>query len=210
MRITSTRTPTSTGWAVCWPWAVKWMISLPHWSTLSPLPVNSGNTFLSTRMWSGWWCAGATGRSVADLLGEKVVMPLGLEQTPYYLTDGVGTAFVLGGLNLTTRDYARFGQMYLQNGQWQGKQIVPEDWVMASTTPSAPTQTGEIGYGYQWWIPVGANPGEYMARGIYGQYIYIDTARNVVIATNAADRKFRENGVSSQNVAIFRQIAESL
>ncbi|MCX7561082.1 serine hydrolase [Sulfitobacter sp. F26204] len=153
---------------------------------------------------------GATGRSIADLLSEKVVMPLGLEYTPYYLTDGVGTAFVLGGLNLTTRDYARFGQMFLQNGMWQGKQIVPATWVRASTRPSAPTAPGEIGYGYQWWIPVGATEGQYMARGIYGQYIYIDTARNVVIATNAADRNFRETGVSSQNVAIFRQIAETL
>ena len=153
---------------------------------------------------------GATGRSIADLLSEKVVIPLGLEQTPYYLTDGDGTAFVLGGLNVTTRDYARFGQMYLQGGLWQGKQIVPAAWVNASTTPSAPTQTGKIGYGYQWWIPVGGTAGEYMARGVYGQYIYIDTARNVVIASNAADRKFREDGVSEQNIAVFRNIAENL
>lgn len=152
---------------------------------------------------------GATGRSIADLLGEKVITPLGLEHEPYYLTDGVGTAFVLGGLNITTRDYARFGQMFLQGGQWQGQQIVPADWVNASTVPSAPTKTGEIGYGYQWWIPAGAAAGEYMARGIYGQYIYIDTARNVVIATNAADRKFREEGVAQQNIDMFRQVAKT-
>ena len=153
---------------------------------------------------------GATGRSVAELLSEKVIAPLGLEYDPYYLTDGVGTAFVLGGLNMTTRDYARFGQMIQQGGMWQGRQIVPQAWIKASTTPSAPTAADELGYGYQWWIPVGAAPGEFMGRGIYGQYIYIDTARNVVIATNAADRKFREDGVSEQNVEIFRQIAESL
>ncbi len=153
---------------------------------------------------------GASGRSIPDLLGEKVIKPLGLEYSPYYLTDGVGTAFVLGGLNMTTRDYARFGQMFLQGGEWQGQQIVPADWVAASTTPSAPTAEGETGYGYQWWMPVGAMPGEYMARGIYGQYIYIDTQRGVVIATNAADRKFREDGVAEQNVAIFREIAQNL
>lgn len=153
---------------------------------------------------------GATGKPIAELLSEKVVAPLGLEHSPYYLTDGVGTAFVLGGLNLTTRDYARFGQMFLQEGMWQGQHIVPAQWVRASTIPSAPTADGEIGYGYQWWIPVRAAPGEYMARGIYGQYIYIDTARNVVIATNAADRKFREAGVSQQNINIFREIAQGL
>ncbi len=153
---------------------------------------------------------GATGRSVADLLSEKVIAPMGLERAPYYLTDGAGTAFVLGGLNLTTRDYARFGQMFAQKGAWNGQQIVPEDWVDASTGPSAPTAEGKIGYGYQWWIPQGSAEGTYMARGIYGQYIYIDTARGVVIATNAADRKFRDSGVSQQNIDIFRLIAESL
>lgn len=153
---------------------------------------------------------GATGRSIPDLLSEKIIAPLGLEHAPYYVTDGVGTAFVLGGLNVTTRDYARFGQMFAQKGLWQGKQVVPADWVVTSTLPSARTAPGEIGYGYQWWIPQGSPPGAYMARGIYGQYIYIDTEAGVVIVTTAADRKFREAGVSQQNVDMFRLIAESL
>ncbi|MEM6306077.1 MAG: serine hydrolase [Pseudomonadota bacterium] len=153
---------------------------------------------------------GATGRSVPDLLSEKIIQPLGLEYAPTYLTDGRGTAFVLGGLNLTTRDYARFGQMFAQGGRYAGQQIVPADWVKASTMPQAPTAEGAIQYGYQWWIPLGAEAGQYMGRGIYGQYIYIDTARDVVIVTTAADRQFREPGVHAQNVEIFRQIAESL
>lgn len=153
---------------------------------------------------------GATGRPIAELLSERVIAPLGLEHTPYYLTDGVGTPFVLGGLNLSTRDYARFGQMIAQGGQWQGQQIVSEGWIDASTLPSAPTAPGEIGYGYHWWVPVGAPAGEFMARGIYGQYIYIDRGRGVVIATNAADRNFRDDGVADLNVAIFREIAAGL
>ena len=153
---------------------------------------------------------GATGRSVTDLLSEKIITPMGLEHAPYYVTDGAGVAFVLGGLNLTTRDYARMGQMFLQNGRYNGQQIVPADWIAASTAPSAPTAEGQIGYGYQWWIPQGATEGEFMARGVYGQYIYINRADGVVIATNAADRKFREAGVSDQNIAIFRQISAAL
>tara|TARA_Y100000815_G_scaffold272522_1_gene301616 strand:- start:1895 stop:3067 length:1173 start_codon:yes stop_codon:yes gene_type:complete len=153
---------------------------------------------------------GATGRSVTDLLSEKIITPMGLEYAPYYVTDGAGVAFVLGGLNLTTRDYARMGQMFLQNGRYNGQQIVPADWVAASTAPSAPTAEGQIGYGYQWWIPQDATEGEFMARGVYGQYIYINRADGVVIATNAADRKFREAGVSDQNIAIFRQISAAL
>jgi hypothetical protein len=153
---------------------------------------------------------GATGRSLTDLMTEKIIQPLGLERTPAYVTDGEGTAFALGGLNLTTRDYARFGQMILQGGQWQGRQIVPADWIAESTRASAPTEAGRIGYGYQWWIPDGSPPGTYMARGIYGQYIWIDEAAEVVIVTTAADRSFRAEGVSERNVAIFRQITESL
>ena len=89
-------------------------------------------------------------------------------------------------------------------GRWS---VVPADWVRASTAPSAP---GDAGYGYQWWIPQGSAPGEYLARGIYGQYIYIDTARQVVIVTTGADRRFRDPGVNDSNVAMFRTIAQNL
>lgn len=153
---------------------------------------------------------GATGRSIPDLLSERVIAPLGLEREPYYITDGEGVAFVLGGLNLTTRDYARLGLMFLQGGVYDGTRIVPEGWVDASTTPSANTEPGRIGYGYQWWIPVGAEPGQFMARGIYGQYVYVDQVSGVVIAANAADRQFREPGINEENIRIFRLIAESL
>lgn len=154
----------------------------------------------------GMVARGATGRDIPDLMAEKLIAPLGLEQEPIYLTDGVGVAFVLGGLNITTRDYARFGQMILQNGEWQGRQIVPADWIATSTVPSAATEPSKIGYGYQWWIPVGARPGQFMGRGIYGQYLYIDQGAGVVIATTAADRQFREPGVNDANIDMFRQI----
>ncbi len=153
---------------------------------------------------------GATGRSVAELLTEKVITPLGLEREGYYITDGAGVAFVLGGLNFTTRDFARFGQLILQDGERDGRQIVPADWIDAATWPSAPTEPGKIGYGYQWWIPIGAHEGEFMARGVYGQYIYFDQPRGVLIVTTGADRKFREPGVGEQNIEIFRKIARSL
>ncbi len=153
---------------------------------------------------------GATGRTIPDLLGEKVIGPMGVERAPYYVTDGAGVAFVLGGLNLTTRDNARMGLLYLNKGFYNGKQVVPATWVAASTEASAPTRPGEIGYGYQWWIPKRARPGEFMARGVYGQYIYINREAGVVIATNAADRGFREPGISDQNVDIFRLISRTL
>lgn len=153
---------------------------------------------------------GATGRRIPALMQEKLIAPMGLEADPLYVTDGFGTAFVLGGLNLMTRDYARFGQMYLQMGEWNGQQIVPIDWVAASTEPSAPTAAGAEQYGLQWWMAPDAPEGEFYARGIYGQYIYVNRARNVVIAANGADRKFRAAGANDQMIAMFRRIADAM
>lgn len=153
---------------------------------------------------------GATGRSVAELLVERIIQPLGLEYDGYYITDGAGVAFVPGGLNFTTRDFARFGQMILQNGVRDGEQLVPADWIAESTWPSAPTEPGKIGYGYQWWIPKNAHEGEFLARGIYGQYIYFDQPRGVLIVSTGADRKFREPGINDLNIEMFRKIAQTL
>ena len=150
---------------------------------------------------------GATGESVASLLQSRILDPMGLEADPYYVTDGLGEPFVLGGLNMRTRDYARIGQMVLQGGAWQGRQIVPADWIEAATTASAP---GGEGYGFQWWLPPDATPGEVMAEGVYGQYIYINRALGVVIAMNAADRGFEDAGVYDGSITMLRAIAAGL
>lgn len=149
----------------------------------------------------------ATGRPIADLVEERLFVPMGLERAPYYLTDGFGVAFVLGGLNMTTRDFARLGLLVAQGGRWGDMQLVPQDWVEASIQPQAPAGAA---YGYQWWVPENATAGEVIARGIYGQYVYINTDLGVVIALNAADRQFRAPGVNAANVAMFRAIADSL
>ncbi len=151
---------------------------------------------------------GATGLEIPALLSERVIAPLGLEETPYYVTDGVGQPFTLGGLNMRTRDFARFGQMMVQGGTYNGHQIVSADWIAEATAPSAPTAENKIGYGYQWWVPKGSEPGQFLARGIYGQYIYIDQTRGVVVAATGADRGFREEGVADESIRVLRLIAE--
>jgi len=154
---------------------------------------------------------GATGASVPELMNRHILGPLGLESEPYYLTDGGGVAFVLGGLNMTTRDYARFGQLILQEGRWQGAQLVPANWVAEMTAESAPRAPGATGprYGFQWWLPEAPRPGEVFARGVYGQYIWIDRAARVVVAINAADRGFLEPGVHAENVNRIRALVEA-
>jgi CubicO group peptidase (beta-lactamase class C family) len=67
-----------------------------------------------------------------------------MEHDAYYMVDDTGAAWALGGLNATLRDYAKFGQLYLNNGAWNNEQIVPEDWVNASHNPDEPhLQPGE-------------------------------------------------------------------
>lgn len=149
----------------------------------------------------------ATGQKVPALLSDRVLQPLGIKDDAYYVTDGDGVAFALGGLNAMTRDYARFGQLFLQGGLVGRDQIVPEDWVAASTTPSAPTAQGKVRYGFQWWIPWDQQEGEFFARGVYGQYIYINPERGVVIALNSADKSFRADGAHEINLAMMRTIA---
>lgn len=150
---------------------------------------------------------GATGRDIPELLQERILDPMGLEAAPYYLADGEGVSFVLGGLNLRTRDYARLGAMVAAEGAWNGTQIIPNDWIEASTTNQAP---GGAGYGYQWWVPVDARPGEVLAQGIYGQFIWIDRNRDIVVAVNSADRSFEEPGSDAENLAMMRAIADAL
>ncbi|MEL6687467.1 MAG: serine hydrolase [Pseudomonadota bacterium] len=163
---------------------------------------------------AAWALRNATGKSLHDLW-EETYGPLGFRQPPFYLTDGKGVAFALGGLNLTTRDYAKFGQLFLQNGEWKGEQLIPADWVAASTVHSAPTLSDrDVGYGYQWWVPMPADQ-DYFAVGIYGQYVYVDPKTNIVIAKNAADREFMQAtsvGPHSMNlnIALFRGLASQL
>ena len=164
----------------------------------------------------------ATGKSLHAMFNETYSANLGFGRAPYYLTDGEDVAFALGGLNLRTRDYAKFGQLFLQDGQWAGKdgkmkQVIPAQWVAASTRHSAPALSDRnVGYGYQWWVPMpqeGIHKGDFFAVGIYGQYIYINPSLGVVIAKNAADREFTQavegyGHSMNVNIDMMRSLAE--
>jgi CubicO group peptidase (beta-lactamase class C family) len=137
-----------------------------------------------------------------------------MESDAYWLTDSQGTAIPLGGLNLTTRDYARFGRLLALNGLWEGKQIVSQAWIKAATTAQAgylESGVETLGYGYQIWLPPAAQEGEFFCVGIYGQYIYINQTENVVIVKNSADKNFQDDLNSKQEtMAFFREIVSSL
>ena len=153
----------------------------------------------------------ATGRSLPAVVGETVLGPAGLEGPVHYVTDGEGTAFALGGLNMSTRDYARIGQLVLEGGRVGDRQVVAADWIARSTAASAPEPAAPdgFGYGYQWWVPEEAE-GVVLGRGVYGQYLWIDRPRGVVIVKTAANRAFREPGALDRDVRFMDRLAASI
>ena len=153
-------------------------------------------------------------QSLVQLLQNNIWNKLGMENNAAWITDSQGAAFALGGLNVTTRDYARFGLLLLNNGQWQGEQIVSPEWILAATTAQADylkSAKNKLGYGYQIWLPPEAEAGEFFCVGVYGQYIYVNQKENIVIVKNSADKKFQDSRNSKQEtMAFFREVVSSL
>ncbi len=157
----------------------------------------------------------ATGMPVADYLASRLWGPMGAEADASWSSDRTGREFALCCLNATLRDWARFGRLYLEGGAREGRQIVPGPWVTESVNPEAPhLQPGDnpasswtFGYGYKWWIPEDPQ-GDFLAIGVWGQFIYVDPARDVVIVKTSADPLFDDH--DPETVAAFRAIARAL
>lgn len=154
----------------------------------------------------------ATGRSITDYMQEKLYNPMGMEHDGLWIIDGQGMEMALGGLNLTLRDFAKLGSLYLHDGTFNGQQIVPASWVADSRTMDQPhlLPGNDFGYGYQWWM-VGGDSGEFMAMGVYGQYIYINPETNTVIVKNSANPFYNDTSYIPSNdfahLALFRALS---
>lgn len=141
----------------------------------------------------------ATGRTITDYMQEKLCDPLGMESPGAWMVDGHGVEMAFGGLNLTARDYAKLGELYRRGGEWHGNQIVPSDWVGASTSSDEThMQVGQImvgsevfpfGYAYQWWVPSGGD-GAFTAIGIYNQFVFVDPASGATVVKLSANHRY--------------------
>ena len=124
----------------------------------------------------------ATGRDLAEYLAQAVWKPYGMAQDATWLINKDGRELSGCCVQATTRDFARFGQFILDGAMINGESIVPDDWLAEATRNHADGLVMfERGYGYQWWT-IGEDA--FTAGGIFGQGIYIDPTRNLVIATN--------------------------
>ena len=119
-----------------------------------------------------------TGQSTADYLKTRFFEPLGISGHEWDVgPEGISPG--ANGLSWKTVDALKLGILHAQHGQWNGKQLLPAEWVKAVQQPHTPGQ-----YGYQWWL--GPN-GVYLADGLFGQYSMVFPEHNAVIAMNCAN-----------------------
>ena len=153
----------------------------------------------------------ATGEKLSDYVSRKLWTPMHAEESALWSLDrkdGMEKAYCC--FNSNARDFARFGLFMLGGGMAGGKAVLPDDWIGMATTKRAETGDPEYGYGYQWWT---FNDGSYTARGIFGQGIFIDPARRLVIALNsnwpqASDKQ--GGNQEKMRTAFFRQVQQLL
>jgi CubicO group peptidase (beta-lactamase class C family) len=130
-----------------------------------------------------------TDRHVATYLSQKIWQPLGMEADGSWSLDSKEDGFekMESGINGRAIDFAKFGSLYLNRGKWNGKQVVPASWVEESTRMDTTTDPADF-YQDFWWVDV-VRPerGRFLARGNYGQFIYVVPDKDLVIVRFGED-----------------------
>jgi CubicO group peptidase (beta-lactamase class C family) len=145
---------------------------------------SSGNTLLLSGVLQK-----ATGERAGDYAQEKLFAKLGIKGAEWWRAK-TGETLTYCCLDMTSRDFARFGLLYMQHGMWDGEQVVPAAWVDASLAPSPSYE----GYGYQWWLEGKTDPALppdlFAAEGHDGQFIYVIPSLELVVVRNGHYDKF--------------------
>ena len=146
----------------------------------------------------------ATGKTLSAYLSEKIWAPFGMEHNGSWLLGSTGHEISGCCIQASTRDFARFGQFMLEGAQIDGKPVLPEKWIAAATTRQADIGHPGKGYGYQWWTD---DDGSFAAQGIFGQGIFIDPKRKLVIASNSNWPKATDyDTVGAQREAFYKSV----
>ena len=159
-----------------------------------------------------------TGLDIFDALERDLAKPLGMEdfnRARHKLTGNAKMSKHLAyHMHFSTRDMARLGQLMLQKGRWNGEQLIPEEWVVRSTSVVSPLK-GDIhcGYGILWWLLADKQypeqfKGAYSAEGMYGQFITVFPAMNMVVAHKSAGNA-KKKTTGGQYRHILRLIVEA-
>ena len=166
----------------------------------------------------GWALERASGISYAELVSRELWQKLGAEFDSYVTVDRFGAARAAGGVCLTLRDLARVGQMMLENGQANGRQVVPVSWVADTrfNGDAAAFRAGGLisympdgAYRNKWWVMNDAH-GAYTGIGVYGQWLWIDPAANLVIAKFSSLPLPSDESADGDHVRCFSAIGHAM
>jgi CubicO group peptidase (beta-lactamase class C family) len=165
----------------------------------------------------GWILARVTGKSVAQLLSERIWSQLGAEQDAYMSVDSIGTPFAGGGLSTGLRDLARFSEMIRNNGAFNGRQIVPAMAVADIRRGASQADFAKAGYAQlpgwsyrnMWWVTHNEH-GAFAARGVHGQTIRIDPKAEMVIARYASHPVAGNAAIDPTSLPAYHAMARHL
>jgi CubicO group peptidase (beta-lactamase class C family) len=145
----------------------------------------------------------ATGKTLAQYASEKIWQPYGMEADATWLLSSSGQEISGCCIQATIRDFARVGLFMLGGGVANGDDVLPEGWLAEATINHVEPFSADYGYGYQWWT---LDHGAYMARGIFGQGIFIDPVRNLVIASNGNWPVASDPKLMAERLAFYRAV----
>jgi CubicO group peptidase (beta-lactamase class C family) len=145
----------------------------------------------------------ATHKSLAQYLSEKIWAPYGMEQNGLWVLDTTGREIAGCCLSATLGDYARFGQFIMDGGMANGQQVLPDGWIEAATHKQADIAHEGRGYGYQWWT---YDDGSYAAVGHFGQGIFIDPKRHLIIAQHSDYPENKEGDRQEERLSFYRRV----
>ena len=131
--------------------------------------------------------------AIRHVLLSGVAKPLGAEADATWIIDATGQEVAFAYVNAVLRDWARLGLMLANRGNWQGKTVVPEDWLTASAANALPTEPPLAKYGYQIWYS--ADTKRFSLRGLRGQCVLVDPDLKLVLvqtALSSSDPEFSE------------------
>jgi CubicO group peptidase (beta-lactamase class C family) len=145
----------------------------------------------------------ATGKPLSQYAHERIWQPAGMETKAVWLKDKSGHEIAGCCIQATIRDYARFGQFALANGTRDGVQFVPKGWFEEASTKQVSIRVPGRGYSSQWWT---FDDGTFTALGVFGQAIYIDPKRRLVIASNSSWPRPEKGPESAVRDAFYKQV----
>jgi CubicO group peptidase (beta-lactamase class C family) len=150
----------------------------------------------------------ATKKPLATYLSEKIWVPAGMEQQATWILNRSGREISGCCIQAAARDYARFGLFMLNGARFGGQGIVPDGWLADATSERVGIGRPGRGYGYLWWTYA---DGSYAARGIFGQGIFIDPKRKLVIVSNADwGAGATDRPASEAREAFYRTVQKSI